>query len=96
MHAVVRRYTSPPHVLDAARPKLADLERTMRGTPGFVAYYFVETDEGIATVTITDDEAGTAESTGRAADWVRRNLASPAELGSPEVTRGTVLIGATR
>ena len=38
MHAVVRRYTSLPHVLDAARPKLADLERTMRGTPGFVAY----------------------------------------------------------
>jgi len=96
MHAVVRRYTSPPHVLAAARPKLADLERTMRGTPGFVAYYFLETDEGIATVTITDDEAGTAESMGRAAEWVRQNLASPAELGSPEVTRGTVLIGATR
>ena len=96
MHAVVRRYTSPPHVLDAARPKLADLERTMRGTPGFVAYYFLETDEGIATVTVTDDEAGTAASMGRAAGWVRQNLASPAELGSPEVTRGTVLIGATR
>ena len=31
----------------------------MRQTPGFVAYYFLETDDGIATITITEDEAGT-------------------------------------
>ncbi len=96
MHAVIRRYTASPAVLEEARPKLAHLERTMRGTPGFVASYFVETEGGLATVTVTEDEAGTAESTGRAAEWVRQNLESRAELGSPEVTKGEVLLSATR
>ena len=96
MHAVIRKYTASPAVVAEARPKLRHLEQAMRGVPGFVAYYFLETGDGVATVTVADDEAGTAESMGRAAEWVRQNLASPAALGSPEVTRGTVLIGATR
>jgi len=96
MHAVVRRYAASPDVVAEARTKMPDLEQTMRGTPGFVAYYFLETDGGVATITVTEDEAGTAESMGRAAAWVQRNLASRASLGSPEVTAGRVLIGATR
>ena len=96
MHAVVRKYTAAPDVVTEARPKMQNLEQTMRGTPGFVAYYFLETGDGVATITITEDEAGTAESMGRAAAWVQQNLASRASLGSPEVTAGRVLIGATR
>ena len=69
---------------------------TMRGTPGFVAYYFLETDDGVATITITEDEAGTTESMSRAANWVQQNLESRASLGSPEVTTGEVLLSATR
>jgi len=69
MHAVIRKYTAGSEVLDQARPKLAHLEQTMRQTPGFVAYYFLETDDGIATITITEDETGTQESMGRAANW---------------------------
>lgn len=57
----------------------------MRGTPGFVAYYFAQTDDGLATVTITDDERRGTESMGRAADWVTQNLPNAA-LGAPEVT----------
>ena len=96
MHAVIRKYTAPPDVVEEARPKLAQLEQIMRQTPGFVAYYFLETDNGITTITITEDEAGTTESMSRAADWVRKNLDSRASLGSPEVTTGEVLISATR
>jgi len=96
MHAVVRRYAASPDVVAEARPKMPDLEQTMRGTPGFIAYYFLETDDGVATITVTEDEAGTTESMGRAAAWVQQNLASRASLGSPEVTAGRVLIGATR
>src|SRR5215207_9016804 len=65
MHAVVRKYTGARGVVDEARGKLGHLEQTMRGTPGFVAYYFLETDDGVATITITEDEAGTTESMGR-------------------------------
>jgi hypothetical protein len=96
MHAVIRKYTASPAVLDEARPKLAHLEQTMRGTPGFVAYYFVETDGGLVTITVTEDETGTSESMGRAANWVQQNLESRAELSSPEVTKGNVLLSATR
>lgn len=96
MHAVIRKYTSSPDVIMEARPKLQHLEQTMRGTPGFVAYYFLETDDGVATITITEDEAGATESMGRAANWVQQNLDSRAALGSPQVTTGEVLLSATR
>lgn len=96
MHAVVRKYRSSPEVFAEARPKLAQLEQTMRDTPGFVAYYFIETDDGIATITVTDDENGTTESMGRAAKWVQDNLQSPAALGAPEITRGQVHLSANR
>ena len=96
MHAVIRKYTGSPDVITEARPKLQHLEQTMRGTPGFVAYYFLETDDGLATITITEDEAGTTESMSRAANWVQQNLESRASVGSPEVTTGQVLMSATR
>ena len=96
MHAVIRKYTAGPEVLEEARPKLAQLEQTMRQTPGFVAYYFLETGDGLTTITITEDEAGTQESMGRAATWVQQNLQNPASLGAPQVTRGQALISATR
>lgn len=95
MHAMIRKYTAASDVIDAARPKLAQLEQTMRGTPGFVAYYVVETDDGLATVTITDDERGSTESMGRAAEWVTQNLPGGA-LSAPVVTQGATLISATR
>jgi hypothetical protein len=85
-----------PGVVDEARNKLGHLEQTMRATPGFVAYYFLETDDGVATITITEDEAGTTESMSRAATWVQQNLESRDQLGRPEVTTGQVLISATR
>jgi hypothetical protein len=95
MHAVIRKYTASPAVAADARPKLAHLEQTMRQTPGFVAYYFLETDDGIATITITEDATGTQESMSRAANWVQQNLPNSG-LGAPEVIRGEALINATR
>jgi hypothetical protein len=93
-HVVIRKYTAGPEVAEEMRSKVGHLEQTMRQTPGFVAYYFLETDDGIATITITEDEAGTQESMGRAANRVRENLTS--NLGAPEVIRGETLINATR
>ncbi len=94
MHVVVRKYAAGPEVLEEMHAKVGHLEQTMRQTPGFVAYYFLTTDDGVATITITEDEAGTQESMGRAASWVRDNLTSP--LGAPEVIQGETLIAATR
>ncbi len=96
MHAIIRKYAAPPEVLDEARPKLADLEQTMRGTPGFVAYYVLDTGDGLTTITVTEDEAGTTESMARAARWVEQNLQTRAAMNAPEVTTGHTLISATR
>ena len=95
MHAVIRKYAAGPEIAEEMRSKVDHLEQTMRQTPGFVAYYFLETDDGVATITITEDETGTQESMGRAATWVRENLPN-SNLGTPEVTRGETLIAATR
>ena len=92
---VIRTYATSPAYIEQVRPKLAHLEETMRALPGFVAYYFVETGDGITTITITDDEAGTAESMGRAATWMKEH--TPEDLpGAPDVTRGHLLMSATR
>jgi quinol monooxygenase YgiN len=95
MHVVIRTYTASPEYIDETRPTLARLEETMRAIPGFVAYYFVETDDGIATVTITEDETGTAESMGHAATWIAEETPNIAP-SAPEVTQGHTLISATR
>jgi hypothetical protein len=95
MHVVIRKYATSPSYIEQVRPKLAHLEETMRAVPGFVAYHFVETEDGITTVTITEDETGTAESMGRAVAWMQEN--TPFDLpGAAEVTQGQALISATR
>jgi hypothetical protein len=97
MHAVIRKYTASPDVANESRPKLEHLKATMQQTPGFVAYFFLETEDGIATVTVTDDESGTSDSMGRAANWVQQNLPnSKQNMGAPEVITGQVLMSATR
>ena len=53
------------------------------------------TDDGLATITITEDEAGTQESMSRAANWVQQNL-SNSGLDAPEIIRGETLVNATR
>jgi hypothetical protein len=96
MHAVIRKYLANQDVVDEARPKLEHLARTMRETPGFIAYYFLRTGDGLTTITVTEDEAGSSESMGRAAEWVRQNLQSRGSLGTPEVTVGEILMNTDR
>jgi quinol monooxygenase YgiN len=46
MHVVICKYAADPDVVEKMRPHLAHLEQTMRQTTGFVAYYYVEADDG--------------------------------------------------
>jgi hypothetical protein len=90
MYAVLRRYADRA-VLEAIAARQADVEAVLRGVPGFVAYYALRSGEGGVTVTLCQDQAGTAESTRRAAAWVRENV-SAAAGSPPEVTEGEVFI----
>ena len=90
MYVVVRRYPGGAAFVDEVTPREQDLRAVIQGVPGFVAYYAIRSGADGMTITICQDLAGTAESTRRAAEWVRQNV--PAVAGSPpEVSEGEVL-----
>jgi len=89
MYVVVRR-SSGPTVIDAVVARQADVQALISGVPGVVAYYAVRTRAGGVTVTVCQDQAGTTESTRRAAEFIRQNISA---AGSPpEVTEGETVV----
>jgi hypothetical protein len=90
VHATLRWY--PDATLADALASRADEIRSVIGeVPGFRAYYLVKGDQGTISVTVCDDEAGTAASNQVAADWLRENLPDLG-VGTPNITKGDVLI----
>ena len=93
MYPVVRRSTGAGPLAKAMIERRQDVEEVLRGVPGFRADYARLTNGGtLATITICDDQAGTTESTRRAAAWIRTNRAgisvSPVEIPEGEVFLG--------
>ena len=70
MYAIVRRYTAAKDLTSIVTANRASLEQTMKGLPGFVAYYLVNQGDAVATITICQDQAGAEQSIQRAAEWV--------------------------
>jgi hypothetical protein len=91
MYAVVRRYTGAQALVNAMEQKKADVEKLLKGVPGFRSYYAINSGGSVATITVCDDKAGTDESSRRAADWVRQNVPIGA-INAPEVTEGETYI----
>ncbi|WP_271222548.1 hypothetical protein [Streptosporangium carneum] len=62
----------------------------IRQVPGFVAYYWVDAGDGVMVSTsVFEDQDGAEESTRRATDFVRENLASLLP-NPPQVTAGEI------
>ena len=95
MHASIRTYeASDPR--EVARRASHGFVPILRGTPGFIAYYVVDRGDGtIASVSVFEDQAGTDESTRRAAEWVADNIAELVVSG-PKVVAGEVTVEARR
>ena len=91
MYAVVRRYRGASALNDLLAQRSQDVERLLSDVPGFVAYYAIRDGDELATVTVCEDQAGTQESSRRAADWVRQNLPG-ATMAAPEITEGEAFI----
>ncbi len=92
MYAVVRRYTGGGQLADALAQRRQEVEQILTGVPGFRSYYALRSSDGtVATITVCDDQAGTQESTRRAADWVRQNITG-ASISPPEVTEGETFL----
>jgi heme-degrading monooxygenase HmoA len=96
MYVTIRRYKTEP----GAAPELA--RRVNQGfvpiisrAPGFIAYYVIDTGyEGVASVSIFEDQAGADESSRMASDWVKANIASLVS-GPPDITAGMVTVHMT-
>jgi len=76
---------------EAARRVQEGFIPLLREVPGFVAYCVLDAGGGvIVSTSVFDDQAGSEESTKRAADYVRGNLASLIP-NPPQVTAGEVV-----
>lgn len=89
MYGVVRRYTGASALIDAMISKQQSVKDVISGVPGFAAYYALRDGDGLTTVNVCADRAGTDESSRRAAAWIRENVpgvtVSPPTINSGEV-----------
>ena len=92
MRAVVRRYSGPgaSQIFDELERNRAEIEKVIRGVPGFVAYTLAHTGDGGVSVTVCRDKAAADESLRVAADWVRQNTTATAS--PPQVSDGDVIL----
>jgi hypothetical protein len=89
MHAIVRHYKGNAQLMDELARQTDEIERLIREVPGFVSYCLVRTADG--GVSVFEDQAGTEESSRRAAEFIRQN--APQVAGSPpEVNEGETIL----
>ena len=98
MYATIRRYTPKTGTLD--QKTFDDLKRRIeegflplvQDIPGFHCYYTVNAgNKELVTISIFEDKSGAAESTRRAADFVKKDPIKD-QLGSPEIIEGNLLV----
>ena len=93
MHATIRRYEVLPQDVPTLRERVREgFLPIVRAIPGFVAYDLIEAENGVViSVSVFEAEAGTAESTRRAAEWVDQAAADVIHQAR-QVTSGEVVI----
>ena|SRR5438105_4015303 len=87
MYTVIRSYKNAKTLGDELMKRKNDVESLISTVPGFIAYYLIRTQEGVATVTVCENRAGCDESTKRAAEYVREKLGN-LSISPPEVIGG--------
>src|SRR4051794_28361252 len=90
MHTVVRRYENATQLFNELSSREQDVREVIMGSPGFVSYLLVRSDNGGMSITTCEDKAGTDESSRRAADWIKQNLPG-ISAAKPILTEGDVL-----
>jgi hypothetical protein len=88
MYATIRQYAGiTPANFDTLMSRKADVETLIREVPGFVQYDLVRTADGITSMTVCKDQAGTEASSKQVASWIKENL--PAlQANAPVITGG--------
>jgi heme-degrading monooxygenase HmoA len=91
MFATVRSYSGSHEFIDALIENESEVKRLISSIDGFKAYYLIRTEDGAASVSVYDTQAGIAESDRAAAGWVGENLPQ-LQVAPPQITEGEVVI----
>ena len=86
-HLVVRLYPESGDLISKIRERESEVREIMGGVPGLVTYGLAETAGGAFSITVCEDQAGTDESTRRAAAWIKANMPD-AQIAPPRVLEG--------
>lgn len=92
MHTVIRQYSgqNASALFDALQENSTDVEKVIRGVPGFISYTLFRTTNGGASVTVCKDKKGTDESSRQAAQWIKDNV--KLSVGAPTITEGDSIL----
>ena len=92
MQVAIRKYSGQgsADLFDVLEKRKAEVESQIRTVQGFVSYTLARSGTGGSSVTVCQDEAGIAESTRRAKEWIAKNAAH-VTVGAPEVSVGRVI-----
>jgi len=75
---------------DVLAARSDEVESLMSDVSGLRSYFLLRTDDGCASVTVCDDQAGTEQSARIAADWLRENAADISGT-TPDTVSGDVI-----
>lgn len=92
MHATIRRYASR-ELADQLAARTDEVESLMSQVPGLRSYDLMRTEDGCASITVCENQAGTEESSRIAGAWIRENLPNLAQT-TPDVSTGEVIVHA--
>jgi hypothetical protein len=70
-----------------------EIEKLIRGVPGFISWTLIKTGDTCMTATICRDKAGCDRSVTVAREWLGKN--APNTLGTMQVQEGEVLLRVT-
>ena len=97
MYATIRRYTpktgADMKTLDDLKHRIEDgFVPILQDVRGFHCYYAVNVgNKELVTISLFEDKTGSAESTRRAAEFVKKDPMKD-QLGSPEIFEGELLV----
>ena len=92
MYVAIRSYSGQGalELFDALAERRDDVKALISTVPGFISYEAFRNIGGGQTVTVTEDKAGTDESSRRAAAWVKENIG--VTVDPPAVTEGGTVL----
>ncbi len=93
MYVTIRQYKmpDPSAVEEIARRSTEGFLPLISQAPGFVAWFLVHREvDVLMSFSVFEEQAGAEESTARAADWIRHNLAE--YLPNPPIVTGGAVV----